>query len=43
MKHSNHTFYPELTPAKKPLHERVLRVLYTVACFIVFILIWTGL
>lgn len=43
MKHSKHTFYPELTPAKKPLHERVLRVLYLVAGFTVFILIWTGL
>jgi hypothetical protein len=38
-----HTFYPELTPPKKPLFERVLRVLYVVAAFTVFILIWTGL
>jgi hypothetical protein len=43
MKHSNHTFYPEIKPAKTPLFERVLRVLYMVACFVVFILIWTGL
>jgi hypothetical protein len=35
------TFYPE--PPKKPLFERVLRVLYVVAAFTVFILIWTGL
>jgi hypothetical protein len=37
------TFYPELTTPKQPLHERVLRVLYVVAAFTVFILIWTGL
>jgi hypothetical protein len=43
MKHSNHTFYPEIKPAKTPLFEHVLRVLYTVAGFTVFILIWTGL
>jgi hypothetical protein len=41
MKHQ--TFYPDLTPPKKPLWQRVLNVLYFVAVFVVFILLWTGL
>jgi hypothetical protein len=38
-----HTFYPEIPKIKKPIWPQVLRVTYIVACFTVFILIWTGL
>ena len=41
MKHQ--TFYPDLNPPKKTLWQRVLNVLYVVAVFVVFILLWTGL
>lgn len=43
MKHSQHTFYPDLNPPKKPLWQRVLHVVYVVAVSVVFILLWTGL
>lgn len=33
----------KLFPPKPPLYERILRKLYVVAVFIVFILLWTGL
>jgi hypothetical protein len=35
--------YIDFQKQPTPLHERVLRVLYVVAVFTVFILIWTGL
>jgi hypothetical protein len=38
-----HTFYPELPKPKREIWPQVLRVTYIVACFTVFILIWTGL
>jgi hypothetical protein len=43
MKHSNYTTHFDLTKPKKPLFDSVLHVLYVIACFAVFILIWTGL
>lgn len=43
MKHSEHAYYADFKKPKQPLWERVLRVLYVVAGFTVFILIWTGL